>query len=108
MGASLLWLTPLMAIAYARSDYTAAQMRARSQGHAYAALAGIRQSLTFTVVIGIAAGTRAAGPVVAALAAATLLSVAATILGLDIGGCRTFVAARLRPSPSPAIGRRNV
>jgi hypothetical protein len=34
--------------------------------------------------------------------------VAAAIVGLDIGGCRTFVAARLRPSPSPAIGRRNV
>jgi len=31
MGASLLWLTPLMAIAYARSDYTAAQMRARDR-----------------------------------------------------------------------------
>jgi hypothetical protein len=72
MGASLLWLTPLMAIAYARSDYTAAQMRARSQGRAYAALAGIRQSLTFTVVIGIAAETRSAGPVVVALAATTL------------------------------------
>jgi O-antigen/teichoic acid export membrane protein len=75
MGASLLWLTPLMAIAYARSDFTAAQMRARSQGRAYAALAGIRQSLTFTVVIGIAASTRSAGPVVAALAATALLSV---------------------------------
>ncbi len=77
MGASLLWLTPLMAIAYARSDYTAAQMRARSQQRAYAALAGIRQSLTFTVVIGIAAETRSAGPVIAALAATTLLSIVA-------------------------------
>ena len=33
--------------------------------------------------------------------------VAAAILGLDVGGCRTFVAARLRPPPSPAVGRRN-
>ena len=31
---------------------------------------------------------------------------AAAILGFDVGGCRTFVVARLRPSPSPAVGRR--
>jgi hypothetical protein len=34
--------------------------------------------------------------------------VAAAILGLDVGGCRTFVVARLRPQPVGAVGRRNV
>jgi hypothetical protein len=47
VGAWLLALAPLMAIAYARSDYCAAQMRARFQSGAYAALVAVRQSLTF-------------------------------------------------------------
>ena len=94
MGASLLLLTPLMAIAYARSDYCAALMRARSQGRAYAALAGIRQTLTFTVVIGIAAETRSAGPVVAALAGTTLLSVVALGPAMRVPGVGLRLADR--------------
>jgi O-antigen/teichoic acid export membrane protein len=99
MGASLLLLTPLMAIAYARSDYCAALMRARSQGRAYAALAGIRQTLTFTVVIGIAAETRSAGPVVAALAGTTLLSVVA------LGPAMRVPGAGLRLADRQTVGR---
>lgn len=94
MGPSLLLLTPLMAIAYARSDYCAALMRARSQGRAYAALAGIRQTLTFTVVIGIAAETRSAGPVVAALAGTTLLAVVALGPAMRVPGAGFGLANR--------------
>jgi hypothetical protein len=99
MGASLILLTPLMAIAYARSDYCAALMRARWQGPAYAALAGIRQTLTFTVVIGIAAETRSAGPVVAALVGTTLLSVVA------LGPAMRVPGAGLRLADRRTIGR---
>jgi O-antigen/teichoic acid export membrane protein len=77
LPASLLALTPFMAIAYARSDYFAAHMRARDQGRAFAVLAATRHSLTFTVVIGVAAAAPSAGPVVVALTATTLISVVA-------------------------------
>jgi O-antigen/teichoic acid export membrane protein len=99
MGPSLLWLTPLMAIAYARSDYCAAQMRARSQERAYAALAAIRQSLTFTVVLVIASETRSAGAVVAALTATTLLSIVA------LGPAMRTPGARLSQADGRMIGQ---
>ncbi len=99
LGAGLLALAPLMAIAYARSDYCAAQMRARSQGRAFAALAATRHALTFTVVIGVAATTRSAGPVIAALAATTLVSVVA------LGAATRTPGARLALANGKAIGR---
>jgi O-antigen/teichoic acid export membrane protein len=77
LSPALLALTPFMAIAYARSDYAGAQMRARDQGRAFAALAALRHGLTFTIVLGVAAVARSAGPVISALTATTLISVVA-------------------------------
>ena len=94
LGAGLLTLTPFMAIAYARSDYCAAQMRARSQGRAFAALAATRHFLTFTVVIGVAAATRSAGPVIAALVATTLFSVVALGAAMRTPGARLALASK--------------
>jgi O-antigen/teichoic acid export membrane protein len=94
LGASLVALAALMAIAYARSDYSAAQMRARSKGRAYAALAAIRHGLTFSVVIAVAATTRSAAPVVAALAGTTLVSVVALAPAIRTPGARLALADR--------------
>jgi len=92
LPASLLALTPFMAIAYARSDYFAAHMRARDQGRAFALLAATRHSLTFTVVIGVAAAAPSAGPVVAALTATTLISVVALGTATRTPGTRLSLA----------------
>ena len=89
---SLLALTPFMAIAYARSDYFAAYMRARDQGRAFAVLAATRHSLTFTVVIGVAAATRSAAAVIAALTATTLISVVALGPATRTPGARLALA----------------
>ena len=89
---SLLALTPFMAIAYARSDYFAAYMRARDQGRAFAVLAATRHSLTFTVVIGVAAAARSAAPVIAALTATTLISVVALGPATRTPGARLALA----------------
>jgi O-antigen/teichoic acid export membrane protein len=99
LEASLLALTPFMAIAYARSDYFAALMRARDQGRAFAVLAATRHSLTFTVVICVAVAARSAAPVVAALTATTLISVVA------IGPATRTPGARLSLANWQAIER---
>jgi O-antigen/teichoic acid export membrane protein len=83
-----------MAVAYARSDFTAAAMRARQQGRAYAALAGIRHALTFTVVIGVAAWTRSAAPTIAALTATTLVSLIALGPAMRTPGARLALVDR--------------
>ena len=77
LSPALLALTPFMAIAYARSDYAGAQMRARDQAGAFAALAALRHGMTFTIVLGVAAITHSAGPVIGAVTATTLVSVVA-------------------------------
>ncbi|MBV8664263.1 MAG: hypothetical protein JO107_14315, partial [Hyphomicrobiales bacterium] len=67
-GHALVALTPLVAIANARCDYSGAQFRARDQAAPFAALYAIRQTLTFTVVVAVAIWTREAGSVIAAMA----------------------------------------
>ncbi len=70
---ALLALTPLLAIALNRCDFSGALFRARGQTRAYAMLYGLRQSLAFTVVIGVAYFMREAAPTIAALAATSLI-----------------------------------
>ena len=68
-------------------------------------------SITLAINLPLSIGLISAFGLPGAAAALALFAggsiVAAAILGLDVGGCRTFVAARLRPPPSPAVGRRN-
>ncbi len=94
LAPALVALTPLMALAYARSDYTAAQMRARRQARAYAALAGVRHTLTFTVVIAVALWTRSAGAALAALVGATLVSLIAVGPAMRTPGAALKLADR--------------
>lgn len=72
-------LTPFVAIANARCDYSGAQFRAREQAAAFAALYAMRQTLTFTLVVAVALSTRDAAAVIAAMAMASL--VPAVVLG---------------------------
>ena len=94
LGAPLVATAALMAVVYARSDYSGAQMRARSKGRAFAALAAIRHGLTFPIVIWVAATTRSAAPVVAALAVTTLVSVVALSPAIRTPGARLSLANR--------------
>ena len=59
---SLLMLTPLLAIALNRCDFSGALFRARDQTRAFVTLYALRQSLAFTVVGGVAYFTREATP----------------------------------------------
>ncbi|THD43103.1 MAG: hypothetical protein E7774_13720 [Bradyrhizobium sp.] len=70
----LLLLTPLLAISLNRVDYSGAQFRARGQERAFAALFGLRQALTFTLVLAVAFVTRDATLTVVALALASLIA----------------------------------
>jgi hypothetical protein len=91
---SLLALTPLLAIALNRCDFSGALFRARDQTRAFAALYGLRQSLAFTVVIGVAYLTREAAPTVAALAATSLIPAIALASALRTPGARLSQASR--------------
>src|ERR1700761_9425884 len=71
-GHTLVALTPLVAIANARCDYSGAQFRARDQAAPFAALYAMRQTLTFTAVVAVAVWTRDSASVIAAMAAASL------------------------------------
>ena len=91
---SLLMLTPLLAVALNRCDFSGALFRARDQTRAFAALYGLRQSLAFTVVIGVAYRTREAAPTIAALAAASLIPAIALASALRTPGARLDQASR--------------
>jgi O-antigen/teichoic acid export membrane protein len=72
LTSGLLMMTPLLAIALNRVDYAGAQFRARGKGHAFAALYGLRQLLTFVLVVAVAYVTRDAMKTIVALAIASL------------------------------------
>jgi len=95
-GLTLVALTPFLAIANARCDYSGAQLRAREQAGAFAALYAMRQTLTFTAVIAVAFFTRDATLVIAAMALASL--VPAIVLGaaMRTPGAKLSLAGRAR------------
>jgi len=94
LAPSLLALTPLLAIALNRCDFSGALFRARDQTRAFAALYGLRQALAFTVVIGVAIITRRAAPTIAALAATSLIPAIALASALRTPGARLGQASR--------------
>jgi O-antigen/teichoic acid export membrane protein len=73
LGASLLLLTPLLAVAAHRVDFTGARFRAHDQGVAFAGIYGLRQVLCFTAVVATAWTTRDARATVSVLIAANLI-----------------------------------
>jgi O-antigen/teichoic acid export membrane protein len=93
---SLLAVTPLLAIALNRVDFAGAQFRACGQDRAFAALFGLRQLFTFTLVIGIAYFTRDATLTVVALAFASLAAAIALLGPLRTPGARLSLANRGR------------
>src|SRR5271168_1701245 len=95
-GATLLALTPFVAIANARCDYSGAQLRARDQARAFAALYAMRQTLTFTLVVGVAYWTRDAAAAIAAMALASLTPVIVLGAALRTPGARLSQASRER------------
>ncbi|MBV8474694.1 MAG: polysaccharide biosynthesis C-terminal domain-containing protein [Hyphomicrobiales bacterium] len=95
-GHALVALTPLVAIANARCDYSGAQFRARDQAAPFAALYAIRQTLTFTVVVAVAIWTREAGSVIAAMAIASLAPVILLGAAMRTPGAALSQASRAR------------
>jgi O-antigen/teichoic acid export membrane protein len=91
---ALLALTPLLAIALNRCDFSGALFRARDQVRAFAWLYGLRQALAFTIVIGVAYFTRQAAPTIAALAVTSLIPAIALASALRTPGARLGRASR--------------
>lgn len=91
-GRALLALTPFLAIAIARADYTSATMRARNLGRAFLLFTALRQGLIFTVVVGVAWWTRSALASVTTLTLATLAATAAMSAALRTPGARVALA----------------
>ena len=85
-----------MAIANARCDYAGAQLRARDQAGAFAALYALRQALTFTIVVGVAYWTRDAAAVIAAMAATSLAPVIILGAAMRTPGAALSQASRER------------
>lgn len=93
-GLALLALTPFLAIAVARADYSSATMRARNLTRAFLNFTLVRQGLTFTVVLGVTWWTRSA---FASLAALIVVTLAATLLAaapIRTPGARVSLAER--------------
>jgi O-antigen/teichoic acid export membrane protein len=84
----LLMMTPLLAIALNRVDYAGAQFRARGKDRAFAALYGLRQLLTFVLVLAVAYFTRDAMTTIVALAIASLAAAIALSGPLRTPGAR--------------------
>ncbi len=95
-GAALVALTPFVAIANARCDYSGAQFRAREQAAAFAALYAMRQTLTFTVVVAVAIFTRDAASVIAAMAVASLAPAVVLGAAMRTPGAALSQASRAR------------
>lgn len=95
-GATLIALAPFVAIANARCDYSGAQLRARDQARAFAALYAIRQTLTFALVVGVAYWTRDAATVIAATAATSLAPVVVLGAAMRTPGATLSQASRVR------------
>src|ERR1700677_255955 len=91
---SLLALTPLLAIALNRCDFSGALFRARDQTRAFIMLYALRQSPAFPVVIGVAYFTREATPTIAALAATSLIPAVALASALRTPGATLSQASR--------------
>lgn len=95
-GLMLLALTPFVAIGNARCDYAGAQLRARDQAGAFAALYALRHVLTFTIVVGVAFWTRDAVSVIAAMAASSLAPVILLGAAMRTPGAALSQASRER------------
>lgn len=93
-GLGLLALTPFLAIAIARADYSAATMRARNLTRVFLSFSLVRQGLIFTVVLGVTWWTRSAAASIAALIMATLASILLTTPPLRTEGARVSLAER--------------
>lgn len=90
---TLLALTPLLAVALNRVDFTGAQFRARERERAFAALYGLRQGLCFTFVIAVAYYSRDAALTIAALAASSLVAAIALSSAVRTPGARLSEAS---------------
>ena len=95
-GLTLVALIPFVAIANARCDYSGAQLRARDQAKAFAALYAMRQTLTFTMVVAVALWTRDAASVIAAMAVASLAPAIMVSAALRTAGATLSQASRER------------
>jgi hypothetical protein len=95
-GLTLIALTPFVAIANARCDYSGAQLRARDQAGAFAALYAMRQTLTFTLVVAVAYWTRDAASVIATMATASLAPVVVLGAAMRTPGATLSQASRER------------
>jgi O-antigen/teichoic acid export membrane protein len=88
LSASLLAMTPFLAIALNRVDYVGAQFRARGLDRAFVVLYGLRQLLTFAFGVAVAWVTRDATTTIAALAVASLAAAVAVSRPLRTPGAR--------------------
>jgi O-antigen/teichoic acid export membrane protein len=93
---TLVALIPFVVIANARCDYSGAQLRARDQAAPFAALYAMRQTLTFTAVVAVAAWTRDAGSVIAAMAVASLAPAIVVSAAMRTAGAGLSQASRDR------------
>lgn len=93
-GLGMLALTPFLAVAIARADYSAATMRARNLTSTFIIFTLIRQGLIFTVALGVTWWTRSAQASVTAYAIATLGAIALTGARLRTDGARLSLAER--------------
>jgi O-antigen/teichoic acid export membrane protein len=96
LGTALLALTPLLAVALTRVDFSGALFRSRDQARAFAALFGLRQGLALTLVISVAWYTRSSALTVAALAASSLVAAIALSPALRTPGSRLRLASGRR------------
>ncbi len=90
----LLALTPVLAVAYNRLEYSAVLFRTREQPFAFATLYGLRQVLAFTLVIGVATYTRDAAYTVGALAAVHLIAALLVSPALRTPGVKLSAASQ--------------
>jgi len=93
-GVALLALTPFLAIAIARADYTSSTMRARDLTRAFIIFSALRQGLIFTLVLGVTWWTRSAAATVVAFTMATLASIALASKPIRTPGARVSLAER--------------
>ncbi len=94
LGAALLALTPLLAVAAHRVDFTGAKFRARDQEGAFVAIYGLRQIICFTLVLVVAAWTRDATLTIAALCVANLAPALVFSMRYRTPGARIAKASR--------------
>jgi O-antigen/teichoic acid export membrane protein len=92
-GLALLLLTPLLAVAAHRVDFTGAKFRVRNDAHAFAAVYGLRQLFCFTLVLVVAFRTRDSIMTIAALVVANLIPAIALSARQRLAGARLSKAS---------------